>query len=101
MDILHKKAWLCAVCFSNVITESRIEHTCDPSAVPDVGGCDYSTYTDHKVTGGKLFEKRVDIPWDKFPEPKYFVGGICNCCLKTNTIVLLLPNITFAEESAE
>jgi len=102
---LRVKKWKCVVCKKKAVVESRFEHRLPADEVPDVGGCDYSTYTDHKVTGGKLLENRPDIPWDWALTSLISnspLGGICTECLKTDTIKALSPNITFADElSAE
>ena len=63
---LQTKRWACVVCKKKGIAESRVEHRLPADEVPDVGGCDYSTYTDHKVTGGKLLEVRPDVPWESW-----------------------------------
>lgn len=107
---LQVKKYLCVVCRRKTIVESRIEHPCDPDAVPDVGGCDYSTYTDHKIEDGWLLEKRPNIPWEysSSQKPKHSwqesipkdVGGICNDCLTWDVVVKLKPHIRFADLSS-
>lgn len=98
---LRVKRYLCVVCKKKAVVESRNEHRIPDDEVPDVGGCDYSTYTDHKVTGGKLLENHPDVRWDWALTSLISdapLGGICTDCLKTDAVRVLLPHINFAED---
>lgn len=105
----EKKDYLCAICKKNLISEKRECElfTGTGSATDgDIFGFDPNTYTNYRIEGGKLFEKRPEIYWDsdiklrllellnKKPE-KAPVGGICNECLKNPLVESLAGHINF------
>lgn len=98
---MQVKKYLCVVCRRHEVVESRVEHRIPYDEVPDVGGCDYSKYTDHKITGGWLLEDRPDVPWGCPVQAILLegpLGGICNGCLTWDVVSKLIKHIRFAEE---
>lgn len=108
MPALTKK-YLCVVCGKGEIVESIVEHVMEGD-VPDVSNCDFSTYSDHKVSNGKLLANRPRVGWKTlhFQSGRDLPvsdtpGGICTSCLDSNPAVWLLSrggHINFVDEKS-
>ena len=71
-----------------------MQHSADLSAIPDQANCDFSTYDEYSVVGGRLFEERPKQGWTFKFEIKTVTptGGICTKCIATEDLVeRLLP----------
>jgi hypothetical protein len=99
MTIRQIKFWRCALCEVHGIAEHRTEHTYE-GEVPDQSSCDFSTYDDHIVVGGRLFADLPERPWRRVdktdPSTDDPVGGICHSCLGRREIQELVPHIRLA-----
>lgn len=101
------KKYLCVICGNREIIESMTKHMFEGD-VPDVSNCDFSTYSEHKISGGKLLANRPALNWTRLyfskleNEPLSKVpGGICGKCLITNWAICNLSesgNINFVDE---
>ncbi len=97
MDITLVKPYGCVVCSKNVITHLTTEHLYE-GEVPDQSNCDFSTYSDPKVFGGKLLMSRpraetIRLPIGTTHKKDWGVlapGGICENCLKNETVKKLV-----------
>lgn len=101
------KKYLCVICRNREVIESMTEHIFEGD-VPDVSNCDFSSYFDHKISGGKLLANKPALNWTRLhffkPENESLSkvpGGICSKCLITNGAVCNLSeggNISFVDE---
>lgn len=95
MNIVKVRRYLCIICKNTPVFERITEHTCE-GEIPDQSNCDLSTYSDHRIVGGKLLSNRPIVPWEivlpnfGHSEAATSPGGICHFCLATDEIVAKL-----------
>ena len=98
MDIIKIRKYLCIACKKSEIVERMTEHTYE-GEIPDQNNCDLSSYSGHVVIGGKLLLNRPSPNWQLLsvhliniksgPSPTPPEGGICEDCLKDDTLYAL------------
>jgi hypothetical protein len=104
MERTITKRYLCAVCKQNEIRHETTEDTYEGS-VPDQSNCDLSSYSNSRVSGGRLFKNRPTTKTDSLyfkpmADEKTPPGGICSGCLENETVksIIAANAIIFDDE---
>lgn len=89
------KRYLCTLCKKNEILHQCDEEMLDERSVPDQSNCDFSHYSNSRVTGGRLLWNRQRAKVESVlprtnGKEKLPIGGVCHTCLAREDVVKLI-----------